>query len=204
MEDRIFTRLQGVPMRMIPLREGYFEWLCGIVVAGRTEEETPVGMYSRLLRQLFEKPFRYDIPMDGNRAEEGIDLRYRFTEELGYPQAAAAELDDRDCSVLEMLTALSIRCEEHIMHDDKEGDRTRMWFWEMLGNLGLIEYTDYHYDETAVNMILERLLNHDYGPHGEGGLFYIPDCPRDLRTVEIWYQLNWYLNSRNLFRYMCQ
>lgn len=202
--DRIFSRIRGVPMKTNELRAGYFNWLCGIALTDRSADEKPVSVYTKLLSQLFAKPFRYDIPMDGNRAEEGIDLRYRFAEEVGYPQAAVTELDDRDCSVLEMLIALALRCEEHIMHDDREGDRTRTWFWEMIGNLGLLEFTDYSYDEEAVDRILERLLSHGYGPHGEGGLFYIPESPRDLRGVEIWYQLNWYLSSRNRVRYIVQ
>ena len=77
------------------------------------------------------------IPMDGNRAEDGIDLRYRFGHEQHYSDAMVASfLDDRPCSVLEMMIALSIRCEEHIMDDPDVGNRTGQWFWSMIASLG--------------------------------------------------------------------
>ena len=42
---------------------------------------------------------------------------------------------------------------------------------------------------------VRRFMDGKYKPNGKGGLFTIPSCERDLRTVEIWYQMNWYLNS---------
>ena len=53
------------------------------------------------------------------------NLRYRFGREIKLPSGIiSSELDNYPCSVLEMLIALSIRCEETIMTDEEYGDRT--------------------------------------------------------------------------------
>ena len=133
--------------------------------------------------------------MDGNRAEDGIDLRYRFGREYSYPDAMIASyLDDRPCSILEMMTALAIRCEEHIMDDPDIGNRTGQWFWSMLVNLGLGSMYDAKFDRYRVDRILERLLDREYGRNGKGGLFTVNNG-RDMRTTEIWYQMNYYLSE---------
>jgi hypothetical protein len=101
---------------------------------------------------------------------------------------------DEPCSVLEMMVALAIRCEEHIMEDLELGDRTEKWFWIMIDSSGLNALTDMTFNSYEADIILQRILNREYGPCGEGGLFLIPNCGFDLRNVEIWYQLCWYLN----------
>jgi hypothetical protein len=99
------------------------------------------------------------------------------------------------CTVLEMMIALAIRCEETIMDDFDVGNRTGQWFWGMVTNLGLGSMTDIRYDERYIDDVLTRFLNREYEPDGKGGLFTIRRCDRDLRKVEIWYQLCWYLDS---------
>ena len=46
-----------------------------------------------------------------------------------------------------------------------------------------------------VEDVIERFLDREYGPDGKGGLFTVRHCEYDLRDVEIWYQLCWYLDS---------
>ena len=115
---------------------------------------------------------------------------------IGYRDAMiAAYLDDSPCSVLEMMTALAVRCEEHIMTDPDVGNRTGQWFWQMITNLGLGDMTDSKFDRKYVDLVIQRFLDRTYEPDGKGGLFTIEHCPYDLRTVEIWYQLCWYLDK---------
>lgn len=167
----------------------YFAWMWNMLCKRQRES------YQILLSHLHRVDFTYTLPMDGNREEDGINLRYRFGYEAGYENAAVASLlDDRPCSVLEMMAALAVRCEE-IMADDRYGDRTAKWFWDMINSLGLSGMYDAAYDGRYVNRVMMRFLNREYKPNGEGGLFTIPRCPRDLRDVEIWYQANWYLSS---------
>lgn len=171
----------------------YFNWMYHIVCNNRY---SPNASYRKLFTRLHEIDFYYLIDMDDNRAGDGIDLRYRFGNECSYDHSLIAEyLDDRPCSVLEMLVALSIRCEEDIMDDPDIGDRTGKWFWDMIANLGLSSMNDIRYDERYVDDVVDRFLNREYRRNGEGGLFTIRNCDRDLRDVEIWYQMCWYLNS---------
>ena len=172
----------------------YFDWLSDIVCGTRFAKGIS---YKKLLVRLHQTEFRYSIPKDKNRAEDGIDLRYRFaiTQERGCSPDFVMDILDGPCSVLEMMVALSIRCEENIMDDPQIGDRTGQWFWGMVTSLGLGSMTDSRFDRQYVDSTIIRFLNRDYEPNGHGGLFTIRNCDRDLRTVEIWYQLCWYLNE---------
>lgn len=148
-----------------------------------------------LMRLLDTISFSYTIPNDGNRYDDGIDLRYRFGDAKFIPHAAiTAELDRYPCTVLEMMVALAIRCEEHIMSDEREGDRTYIWFHRMLKSMGLDRVSDAKFARGYCVERIYRFLNHDYKPNGEGGLFTVNNG-RDLRRVEIWYQAMWYLSS---------
>lgn len=176
------------------IRNDYFGWLYNIVCGRRYSERIS---YRKLLMRLHSINFRYYIPMDGNRAEDGVNLRYRYTIDRGYESSYEPAITDLDfpCTVLEMMVALAIKCEENIMDDPSIGNRTAQWFWVMVVNLGLGSMTDDRYDRMTVDKAVERFLNRDYEPDGRGGLFTIRRCDRDLRDVEIWHQLCWYLDS---------
>lgn len=175
------------------LNSKYFNWMCQLVLDRRYSKSLS---YRKLLRFLNCVDFSYTIPMDGNREGDGIDLRYRFGYENSYENSEIATyLDNRPCSVLEMMIALAIRSEEHIMDDPDIGNRTGQWFWNMIVNLGLGSMTDAKFDEDYANEIIKRFLDRRYARNGEGGLFTVEHCNRDLRTVEIWYQMCWYLDK---------
>jgi hypothetical protein len=134
--------------------------------------------------------------MDSNRYDDGTDLRFRFCYENDLDSSLISEyLDNRPCSVLEMLIALSVRIEEHIMYDQEIGDRTGQWFWGMIKNLGLGSMDDVHFDRRYAENVIWRFLNRGYDRNGKGGLFTIDNCKNDLRDVEIWYQACWYLDT---------
>ena len=177
-------------MNDLDLNTEYFEWMCGLVCNNRY---TKTVSYRMLLTCLHNTDFTYTIPRDENRAEDGLDLRYRFAYENHIENA-----EDHiygPCSVLEMMIALAIRCEENIMDDPSYGNRTGQWFWGMIVNLGLGSMTDDRFDEQFVDDVIFKLLNREYEPNGKGGLFTVRNCKYDLRTVEIWYQMCWYLDT---------
>lgn len=175
------------------LNQEYFDWMCSLV------SENPItngATYRKLLTYLNQVDFTYTIDMDGNRAEDGIDLRYRFGYERGYSNPMIASyLDIRPCSVLEMMIALAVRCEEHIMEDSEIGNRTGQWFWTMVVSLGLRAMDDRRFNDIYVSKIIERFLDRKYERNGVGGLFTVQHCSRDMRTTEIWYQMCLYLDS---------
>ena len=168
--------------------EGYFAWMVALV-GGE-------ACWSRLLRQLDAREFVPTLEMDRNRACDGTNLRYRYV----YEMRLERRVDIRDvhagpCSILEMMVALALRCEEHIMDDPGSGNRTGHWFWGMIESLGLSAQNDAQITSTYVDRVVYRFLNREYSPHGAGGLFTVQQYRRDLRTVEIWYQMMWYLNE---------
>lgn len=161
----------------------YFNWLCDLV--GGIKHSRTIS-YKNLLWYLYNTEFIFSISRDANRASDGIQLRYRF--------------DDREeiqgpCSVLEMMIALALRCEETIMDNTAYGNRTGQWFWTMINSLGLSSMADDRYDESYVAEVIDIFLHREYQPNGKGGLFTIRHNDRDLRDVEIWIQMLWYLNT---------
>lgn len=168
----------------------YFEWMYDMVAGERYP--APFS-FRKLLAYLHNTEFVYTIPLDRNRAEDGISLRRRFVidqdceDMLGYL--------DGPCSVLELMVATAICCEERFMDDPDVGNRTHVWFWDMVTNLGLGSMTDNHYDRRRVERAVDRFLAREYEPDGTGGLFKVRNCRYDLRDVEIWYQMCYYLNG---------
>lgn len=174
----------------------YLNWICDYIQAPGYITRGIANKYSKLIQHLYHTEFYYTIPMDANRYEDGIALRYRFGREKGYDDPIIAHyLDMTSCSVLEMMVALAIRCEEHIIYDDEVEYQVGLLFWEMIKNLGILDMSNYIYDEVFVDDALTNFLERRYDSDGRGGLFWIEGCNKDLRSVEIWYQLNWYLND---------
>ena len=148
--------------------------------------------YRQLFMSLHSIEFEYFIPYDENRAVDGVTLRYHYCrmhdcEDLEYCLSGP-------CSVLEMMIALAIRCEES-MDNPEKGDRTSQWFWSMITNLGLGSMSDGNFNEWLVNDVITRLLEREYDPDGRGGLFRVRDSRRDMRTMELWHQLLAYMNT---------
>jgi len=168
----------------------YFKWMLS-KVCGKKHI-----IYSSLLKTLHDAEFIYILDRDCNRAEDGIDLRRRFVYENNYVGSDVIfEMNSNPCSVLEMMVALAIRCEENIMTDPDVGNRTSLWFWDMISNLGLGNMTDDNFSFDYIDNVLSTFLYRQYKRNGEGGLFKVKYCTVDLRNVEIWYQMCWYLDD---------
>lgn len=171
------------------VNKDYFEWLYDWVCRRRYAKEIS---YRKLLGYLHTIEFIYTIPKDGNRADDGIRLRYRFAKQYRGIYSADLYLEG-PCSVLEMMVALALRGEETIMDDPLLGDRTGQWFWSMITNMGLGSMVDERFDEEIAGEAVYRMMNREYEPNGKGGLFTV-DRGLDLREVEIWYQFMWHLD----------
>ena len=170
----------------------YFEWMFNLVCEDRYGDS---HLYRKLLSFLHDVEFTYFIKRDFNRASDGIDLRRRFAAD--YRDAGIYGVETYlkgPCSVLEMMIALSIRCET-IMDDPAIGDRTAQWFWKMIVNLGFGSLVDDRFNIDLAEDIIARFLNREYDADGRGGLFRVRGCEADLRDVEIWTQMCWYLDT---------
>lgn len=173
------------------VKEDYFNWLYDIVCSSRVNYSVS---YEKMFHYMHQKEFIFIIENDINRAKDGTNLRYRYAT-LRNDENIFEILNNEPCSILEMMVAIAIRCEENIMTNIEYGDRTTQWFWNMMSNIGISFMTDDRYDEIFLENKLNILLKRQYRPDGKGGLFYIRNCKDDLRNVEIWTQLCWYLNN---------
>ena len=123
----------------------------------------------------------------------GVGLRYRYS--IYVKRDDVIDILNETCSVLEMILALAIRCEDTIMANVRYGDRTTQWFWSMIKNLGLSYMTDERFNKDEAIRIIYKFMERQYEPNGRGGLFYMPDRNEDLTQIDIWTQLCWYLDK---------
>lgn len=167
---------------MTTANQNYYDWLINLISPQCNET---VKQHYRLLENLYLTEFvpHPDSDLDCNRAEDGLYLRYLFSPD---------DDDTSPCSMLEMMIALAKRLEDNIMSDSYYGDRTGVWFWDMVSNLGLLEEP---FDYKHYNDVMQNFLDRTYGYYGEGGLFYIPDSQEPVNKLDIWTQANWYLNK---------
>lgn len=163
---------------------GYFNWLI--------EKIKPYDNHLCVLKYLFEKDFLYFVANDDNRATDGIELREKYSDETGIPHPKEGE-----CSVLEALISLALRCENEILWGYFDSnDHTSEYFWMMLDNLGLCAFEDADYDEDCTDEIVDRFLYRRYCKNGYGGLFPLNNPPGDQRKTELWYQMCYYLDEK--------
>ena len=176
------------------LDDVYLEWLYGQVSSLKYRHASCT--YWNLFNHLYRKKFIWFVANDDNRAEDGRDLRLEFFEFKQMP--IDREWYELDCSVLEMIIALSRRL------SFEADDTTESWFWELLNNLGLVYYNDAVYRDQEslimeeVDHKINRLISREYEADGSGGLFPLKYPLKDQRLVEIWYQLSDYLAERDI------
>ena len=178
----------------LTISDEYFEWMYHLVCSDNSGRKKI--SYRRLLSFLHSVDYIPRLEMDDNRRVDGIDLRYHFGYENGYPDAYInMYLDDRNCSVLEMMVALACKVEQEITDDYIYGDRTSQWFWSMIISLGLNGMEDSKFDFNYCEKVIDNFLSQNYKPNGDGGLFTLEHPVRDMRDVDIWCQFMWYLNE---------
>lgn len=174
-------------------KEKYFDWIYDYVY-GNDSLSHPDTSRSRLLMELHTIPYIPIFRGDENRANDGIYLRHKFV----YRNRMNPKFEEYlvgPCSVLEMMAALAIRCEETIMDDPEYGDRTQQWFKDMIVSLDLGDMSNSRFDKYKVHNAIDQMMHHKYEPNGKGGLFTVYHCDRDLRNEELWIQLQLYINE---------
>lgn len=177
-------------------RESYDEWLVNL--ANNWLSNNRNVSYKKLLRFLNSVYFSWTIDMDENRAADGVDFRLRYAD--SHPDVTYRDVYlylNHKCTVLEMMVALAARCEEQIVGNLERGLMPDRWFMRMLSSMHLIDMDDEHYDEFVINAIIRNFLDRNYKEDGEGSLFWLDYPCGDMRTVEIWRQMAWYLNETN-------
>lgn len=168
----------------------YLEWLSDIIHLYSEEHAD----YTSLIKYMYSYRFRYSVVGDENREKDANNILYmRYMDEYGLPYDMET-LHDRDTSVLEVLIALSIRCERDIMGEPDEFKDDR-WFWIMLENLSLDGCTNDVFDEETVDYILSKWLDRRFAYNGNGGIWPLKFTNRNQKFVEIWYQMQEFLEE---------
>jgi len=182
----------------------YIEWVAKDKL-GLSDNE--YKNYSFLINTLSQIEFIWVHPMDKNRADDGIELRGRFSYETGYFLDSSSGITNK-CSFFEMIAGLAIKIEVQIMRNSS-GDRTSMWFFEMIKNLGFYEYTNKNWKaeyENNIRDICQKVIKREYNNDGKGGLFPLK-TKKNWMNEEIWIQCMTYLkenfikNDENLVLY---
>ena len=173
-------------------QEAYFNCLYHYI--GTDNDRNLRQSHWLLAEQLHNRIFEWFVPNDDNRAVDGVSLRDSFY------QDTRMSLDDLQgpCTMLEMLIGLAIRMNFEDSPDPNYG--IGVWFWRLMQNVGLDEFTDDVYTSTQdagaiVEGIVDNIINRNYSPNGAGGLFPLQNMERhqDQRFVELWYQMSAYL-----------
>lgn len=179
----------------------YVDWLKSFTMDESIETERRPS-YDRLLKKLWDIPYRPSVGNDHSRAVDGKSLRNDYRQFVGiefglHDTRRIRGSDDiyGPCRVLEMLIALSMRMYD-MMQDMGYFNSVARWFWEIIENVGLDECTDLYFsNHPECGEIIDELVNDilDSEDHGwePGGWFYLSGWWR----TELWYQMNAYLNE---------
>lgn len=170
----------------------YTDWLLTRVGYSKYEKDSFVN----LMWSLSYTPFTYILPMDKNRASDGLYLREEYCRQYGYDFEEICT----PCSVLEMLCALAIRITEEYIGDPSDS-RPEIIFFEMISNLGLTYFDDDFYEKNPIGAknrvqdILQTWLERRFSYNGNGAIFPIKLPKRDQRRIEIWSQMQEYISE---------
>lgn len=170
----------------------YFDWLKDII---HSREQ---GNYELLISYLRDQEFTFKIPKDLNRSKDGKGLRLKYADQYLEGFYDESDILGPPCSVLEMLVALSLRTETDIM-GEPGNDRPWFWFWDMIDNLGLVEYTDNQFEQDEIEEIVDIWLNREFKTNGSGSIFPLKNPKRNQKRIEIWYQLSDYIEENYPF-----
>ena len=171
----------------------YFAWLCYKARIGEQYEKP----YTRLafeLHSLIFKPSKA-VPMDENRIYDGFAMRVRFIGKYG---EVGSSTNRGPCTMFEFLVGISEKM-GFLMGDENGESKTSEYFWHLIRNMRLLKLTDDEFDELNgeffVEEAVQRILDRNYGYDGDGGLFPLRRANVDQRKVEIWYQMQAWLNE---------
>lgn len=154
----------------------YFEWLISWV----NEYGHDTSNYTEVLWKLYDTKFVVSMERDQNRVDDALEFRMKFIP-FGL---------DFQVSILEIMISMSVRIEDTIMKNTSEEDRTSVWFWDMMSSLGLANQNDILFNEHYVLEVLHNFNNRKYARNGFGSLFVTRDTTKDMRKMELWFQMH--------------
>jgi hypothetical protein len=160
----------------------YFDWLISQIKLPSNQKT-----YNELFSRMYDLEFVWTVPNDGNRVQDGLDLRPEFL------NGARQRLSLGGVSILEVLIALSRRLAFNA------GGDPETWAWRLIKNLRLNKMADPLTDGQSVRVeeALEALVWRTYQPDGQGGFFPLRYPTMDQTKVEVWYQMHAFINEED-------
>lgn len=182
--------------------KSYLEWLLRLINADNYKGKS----YIKLCSLLNKVPFEPVIKLDTNRVSDAQSLlreTYIQSKSEWYrmDDDNVMELSTCPVSFLELIISLAMRIDLDFMREINGVDNTRIYFWVLVRNLGILEFDDEHWGEDAIVSIVNRLnivQDRKYDFNGNGGLFPLENAEMDQRNVQIWNQLCQFVNQRFL------
>lgn len=169
-------------------RELYLRWL----EPQLRDDHAPTKSYWDLINVMFDKPFVDHVPYDDNRIADGLELRSEFKHVGHIRQNVLDRLGP--CSFLEVHIGLSRRMAF------TAGGEAPEWSWDLLRNLDLHRFPDplSGRKQTKAKEIMDAVIWRRYAPDGQGGFFPLLQADEDQTQIELWYQLNAYVEEIHL------
>lgn len=172
----------------------YFDWL--LMMCENSYEPGGAGTHKLLLRKLYDLEFYATLDRDNDRISHGLDLRNKYDNYRMYPWEDKERY--KPCSVLEVMISMCDYLETHIMSNELYGNRFGKWFWTMVENAGLSFLDDKSYTFDAddyITMVINRICDRRYEANGDGSFFPLREPRKDMRDVDLWYQMQWYITE---------
>lgn len=170
---------------MQPVDQLYLGWLYDQVV--------PAGdasTYSQTLNILFTNEYVPRHPMDENRAIDGIGLRSEWLDAYDHTVYIPPNWVDEPCSILEMIVALSRRCEFQTTSISAQ-----TWAMTLLNNMG-VWFSDIELDDD-----IRRRVYHSIELFESGQTTIFPTDTQDY-DQQLWYQMMEYIDVNNLIEFI--
>ena len=162
----------------------YFDWLIKQIDVPKGKE------YDKLFEQMHNIEFVWTVPNDDNRIQEGEELRHEFISAREF----GGTLNLHKATFLEVLVALSRRVAF------LAGGTPEQWAWKLVKNINLhndrfADPLDLEYPDQIVDRI-HTVIWRNYREDGRGGFFPLKEPIEDQTKIEIWAQMNAYVNER--------
>ena len=176
----------------LDLKQSYFEYLVDYICDKRHKRSS----YLPVLDLLHGIPFVVVVEMDDQRMSDGLYLRERYLQKIDkYDQLDIFEEDK--ASVLEVLIGIAQRLEFQV-GDGMIGDHTAEKFWELLANLDIEKYDSRRYFPLEIKEKVRNWMLRKYDFYGNGSIFPVKRCEKDMRELQIWDQMSVYVMEKYL------
>lgn len=149
------------------------------------------GDYVEIAHLLFDIPFKAALTLDLNRSYDALVLREEIISRRGNKYSGQP-------NCLEVLWCLALDMSDLSLEGDGYSDPTDD-FWELFSNLGLQKFKEMGSISEAreAHFLINNWLDRRYDRSGNGGIFPLRKAGTDQRKVEIWYQMQEYLEENS-------